>query len=98
MRVGTRVREVRRLGRRPADYQAEVVAFEPNRRFALRVITGPRVTLSYVFEPEEGGTRLRYQLVMRPGGMLCVLAPLIGRSLRKQSSADFARLQGILER
>jgi len=98
MRVGTRIRELRRLGRRPTAYQAEVTAFVLNQRFALQVITGPRVTLSYAFEPEEGGTRLRYQFVMRPSGMLRVLEPLIVRSLRKQSSSDFAKLKHILER
>lgn len=98
MRVGTRTREVRRLGRRPIEYQAEVTGFEPNKRFSLRVINGPRVTLNYSFEPEEGGTRLRYQLVMRPSGMMRLLAPLIIRSLRKQSSSDFEKLKDILER
>ena len=98
MRVGARIREVRRLGRRPAEYQAEVIAFEPNQRFALRVITGPRITLSFGFEPEVGGTRLRYQFVMRTRGMMRALEPLIVRSLRKQSNSDFAALKGILER
>lgn len=98
MRVGTRIREVRRLGRRPTEYQAEVTGFEPNKRFSLRVINGPQVTLSYSFEPEEGGTRLRYQFVMRPSGMMRALAPLIIRSLRKQSSSDFEKLKDILER
>lgn len=98
MRVGTRFREVRRLGRRPTEYQAEVTGFEPNKRFSLRVINGLRVTLSYSFEPEEGGTRLRYQFVMRPSGMMRALAPLITRSLRKQSSSDFKKLKDILER
>ena len=98
MRVGTPIREVRRLGRRPTEYQAEVTGFEPNKRFSLRVINGPRVTLSYSFEPEEGGTRLRYQFVMRPSGMMRALAPLIIRTLRKQSSSDFEKLKDILER
>jgi uncharacterized membrane protein len=98
MRVGTRIREVRRLGRRPTEYQAEVTGFEPNKRFALRVINGPRVTLSYAFEPAEGGTRLRYEFVMRPSGMMRALEPLIIRSLRKQSSSDFEKLKDILER
>ena len=97
MRVGTRIREVRRLGRRPTAYQAEVSAFEPDKRFALRVIAGPRVALSYSFEAEEGGTRLRYQFVMHTGGLMRLLEPLILRSLRKQSGLDFARLKGILE-
>jgi uncharacterized protein YndB with AHSA1/START domain len=98
MRVGTRIREVRRVGRRPTEYQAEVIDFEPNKRFALRVITGPHVTLSYSFAAEDGGTRLRYQFVMRTSGMMRVLEPLIARSLRKQSTSDFERLKGILER
>ena len=98
MRVGTRIREARRLGRRPSEYQAEVIVFEPNKRFSVRVINGPRVTLSYSFEPEDDGTRLRYQFVMRPGGMMRALAPLIIRSLRKQSSSDFEKLKDILER
>ena len=97
MRVGTRIREVRRLGRRQREYQADVSDFEPDRRFALRVLTGPRVALSYAFEAEEGGTRLRYQFVMHTRGPMRVLEPLILRSLRKQSSLDFARLKGILE-
>ena len=96
MRVGTRIREVRRLGR-PTEYQAEVSAFERDKLFALRVITGPRVALSYAFEAEEGGTRLRYQFVMHTSGLMRVLEPLILRSLRKQSASDFARLKGILE-
>src|SRR5215475_715475 len=33
MRVGTRIREVRRLGQRPTEYQAEVIALEPDKRF-----------------------------------------------------------------
>jgi hypothetical protein len=98
MRVGTRIREVRRLGRRPTEYQAEVTGFEPNKRFSLRVINGPRVTLSYSFEPEKGGTRLRYQFAMRPNGLMRVFEPLIIRSLRKQSSSDFEKLKDILER
>ena len=97
MRVGTRIREVRRLGRRPTEYQAEVSALEPDKRFALRVITGPRVALNYAFTAEEGGTRLHYQFVMRTSGMMRLLEPLIAHSLRKQSTSDFARLKGILE-
>lgn len=98
MRVGTRIREVRRLGRRPTEHQVEVVVFEPNERLALQVMTGPHVMVSYSFEAEDGGTRLRYQFVMRTNGMMRLLEPLIVRSLRKQSTSDFETLKGILER
>jgi uncharacterized membrane protein len=97
MRVGTRVREVRRLGRRPTAYVAEVTDIEPNHRFAVRVISGSQATLSYALAAEDGGTRLRYQLAIRTSGMMHLLEPLIARSLRKQSALDFERLKGILE-
>jgi uncharacterized membrane protein len=96
-RVGTRIREVRRLGRRPTAYLAEITEFEPSRRFAVRVITGPQVTLSYTFAAEDGGTRLRYQFTIRTSGLMRLLDPLIAHSLRKQSALDFARLKDILE-
>ena len=34
LRVGTRFREVRRMGPRQSEIQAEITAFEPNKRFA----------------------------------------------------------------
>jgi hypothetical protein len=61
-------------------------------------MTGPHVTPSYTFAGEEGGTRLRYQFVMRTNGMIRLLEPLIIRSMRKQSTYDFERLKDILER
>ena len=98
LRVGTRIREVRRLGRRPTAYEGEVIDFEPNKRFALQVMTGPHVTASYTLTGEDGGTRLRFQFVMRTNGMMRLLEPLIVRSMRKQSASDFGRLKSILER
>jgi uncharacterized protein YndB with AHSA1/START domain len=98
MHVGTRIREVRRLGRRPTAYEGEVTEFEPNKRFALQVMTGLHVTPSYTFAEEDGGTRLRFEFVMRTTGMKRLLAPLIVRSMRKQSASDFERLKSILER
>jgi hypothetical protein len=98
MHVGTCIREVRHLGRRPMAYEVEVIEFEPNKRFALQVMAGPHVTPSYTFTVEDGGTRLRYQFVMHANGMMRVLEPLIVRSMRKQSASDFLRLKGILER
>jgi hypothetical protein len=98
MHVGTCIREVRRLGRRPTAYEAEVIDYEPNKRFALQVMTGIHAQPSYTFAVEDGGTRLRYQFVMCANGMMRLLEPLIARSMRKQSVSDFGRLKGILER
>lgn len=98
MRVGTRIREVRRLGRRPSEIQAEITAFEPNRRFATKTLIEPLVTVSYEFEAEDSGTRLTYTFVMLTRGMMRLLQPLISGSIKKQTAADFEKLKQVLER
>lgn len=98
LRVGSHIREVRRMGRRPSAIEAEITDFEPNKRFATRTVTQPRVNVSYDFAAEDGGTRLTYTFVMRPSGMMRLLQPLIARSIKKQTAADFAKLQHVLAR
>src|SRR6266498_1546074 len=58
LRAGARFREVRRLGRRDSEIQGEVTAFEPNKRLETKTVTKPQATVSYSFDPENGGTRL----------------------------------------
>ncbi len=96
-RVGTRFREIRRLGRWPTEILAELTVFEPDKRFATKTLTRPQVTVSYSFEPEGGGTRLLYEFVMVTSGMMRLFEPLIARALKKQSVADFERLKRVLE-
>jgi uncharacterized protein YndB with AHSA1/START domain len=98
LRVGTRFREVRRLGRRESEIQGEVTAFEPNKRFETKTITEPHVTVSYFFEPDNGGTRLHYKFVMHTSGFMRLLEPLIVGSVRKETRADLETLKRILER
>lgn len=98
VQVGTRFREVRRTGPgRTADVQAEITAYEVNRRFATRTITGPRVTVDYAMESEAGGTRLDYQFIMVTRGMMRVLEPLIAGGIRKDTNQDFQTLKRLLE-
>lgn len=98
LRVGTRFREVRRLGRRPSTIEAELTVFEPNIRFATKTLTQPLVTVSYDFAAEGDGTRLTYTFVMHTRGMMRLLQPLIARSIKKQTAADLAKLKQVLER
>ena len=97
MRAGTRIREVRRLGRRPTEIQAEIMVFEPDRRFATKTVTEPPVTVSYDFEAKDGGTRVTYTFVMHTRGMTRLLQPLIAGSIKKQTASDFQRLRRVLE-
>ena len=97
MRVGTHVREVRRMGPRQADIQAEVTTFEQNKRFATMTLTTPKVTVGYEFESENGGTRVTYNFTMVTSGFMRLLEPIISGSIKKDTEADFERLKQILE-
>src|SRR5262245_51703126 len=97
LRVGTRFREVRQMGRRPTEYQAEITEFEPNKRFATKTLTGPNCWVTYIFEPENGGTRLSYKFVLQTNGIMRLLEPLIAGSIKKDSHSDFETLKSVLE-
>ena len=97
LRVGTRFREVRRTGPRESEIQAEVTDFEPNKRFATKTLTKPHVTVSYVFDSENGGTRITYKFTMFTSGLMRLLEPFIAGSLKKETESDFVKLKHILE-
>ena len=97
LRVGSRFREVRRTGPRNSEIQAEMTAFEPNKRFATKTLTKPQVTVSYTFDEENGGTRITYKFVMITSGFMRLLEPLIAGSMKKDTNSDFEKLKHLLE-
>ena len=97
LRAGSRFREVRRLGRRESEIQGEITVFEPNKRFETKTLTKPQVMVSYSFEAEDGGTRLKHKFVMLTSGLMRLLEPLIAGSIKKESASDFETLKRMLE-
>ena len=97
LRAGSRFKEVRRLGRRESEIQAEITAFEPNKGFETKTLTKPQVTVSYSLEAENGGTQLKHKFVMLTSGLMRLLEPLIADSIKKESASDFETLKHILE-
>jgi uncharacterized protein YndB with AHSA1/START domain len=97
LQAGSRFREVRRLGRKESEIQGEITAFEPNKRFETKTLTKPQVTVSYSFEKEDGGTRLKQRFVMLTSGFMRLLEPMIASSIKKESESDFETLKRILE-
>jgi uncharacterized protein YndB with AHSA1/START domain len=97
LRAGSRFREVRRLGRRETEIQAEITAFEPNKRLETKTVTKPQAMVSYSLDGEDGGTRLHYKFVMLTSGMMRLLEPLIAGSIKKDTNLDFQNLKRILE-
>jgi uncharacterized protein YndB with AHSA1/START domain len=95
--LGSRFREVRRMGRKETEIEAEITAFELNRHFETRTLAQPEVRVSYSLEPEEGGTHLRHRFTMRTHGMMRLMEPLIAGSVKRESEADFSVLKNILD-
>jgi uncharacterized protein YndB with AHSA1/START domain len=97
LRLGSRFREVRRVGRKASEIQGEITAFEPNKRFETKTLTKPHVTVSYLLEPEQGGTRVKHRFVMLTSGLMRLLEPLIASTIKKESVSDFETLKRLLE-
>jgi uncharacterized protein YndB with AHSA1/START domain len=76
----------------------EVVSFEPNRMQVMRGQIGPmQPTLTYLFEPSDGGTKFTRRVQIKVSGMMKVMQPLIGMMLPKQNRGFLANLKRVLE-
>jgi uncharacterized protein YndB with AHSA1/START domain len=96
--VGTRFRETHeRMGRR-LESVTEVTAYEPDRRFAVRVAEGPvPIDGDWRFAPADGGTRIDFSASVQLSGAMRVLRQLIARAVRRQMRRDHERLKQLLE-
>jgi uncharacterized protein YndB with AHSA1/START domain len=77
--VGSTHVERRKVPGREIETRAEVVVYEPNRRWAVRRATGPvRPQVTYALEPEGDGTRLDFEFdVPMLKGTARLLDPLV---------------------
>lgn len=97
LRMGSRFREVRRIGGKESEIQGEITAFEPNRRLETKTVTRPQARVSYVLESERDGTRLHYKFTLETGGLMRLLEPMIASSIKKDTAEDFETLKRLLE-
>jgi uncharacterized membrane protein len=96
---GSRFREQRSFLGRRADLEVEVTAFEQNRRFDVRALTGPvRFEIQHRFEPVDGGTLVHVSAEAALGGALRFAAGMAKRQAERQFRADLQRLKDVLER
>lgn len=98
MALGTEIREVHRApGGKQIAAVVEVVEYEPDRAFGLRIIEGPPVHGHITFEPSDGGTRFRFRVYSQPTGMMRIAQPLIKAVLRRQFDQHCTNLKTVLE-
>jgi uncharacterized protein YndB with AHSA1/START domain len=96
--VGTTVSAVAKpLGRR-AESTQEVVEYEPNRKFAIKSISGPVNSQdNYTFESVAGGTKVTRVAEAEMVGFFKLAEPLAVRMMRRQFDTNFANLKDLLE-
>jgi holo-[acyl-carrier protein] synthase len=98
LRQGARISEVRNFLGRKMESEVEVTAWEPDRRFALKVLRGPvQYAFEQTVEPTDGGTTVRIVLEGDPKGFFNLVEPLLERAVRRQVEADYEQLKDILE-
>jgi hypothetical protein len=98
MGVGAQVLEVRKFMGRHMESTLEVTAFEPNKKYAVKVASGPiPFELSAMFEPGGVGTKIAVTGRGEPGGFFKLAEGLVKKQLQSQVEGDMGRLKKVLE-
>ena len=96
--VGSRYTEVRKFMGQEMKSTMEITAFEPNARWAAKVIKGPvPYDVNVTFEDSGGGTKMTTRVEGEPKGFFKVAEGMLKGQLEKSLEEDAARLKGILE-
>ena len=98
-RLGTRVRErTKPPGAREFEQVVEFTEFDRPRRLRVHVVDGPQpIDGTWSFEPEAGGTLVRFAAVGELRGPLRLLGPLARRAIARQFAGYHRTLRRNLE-
>ena len=98
VRVGTRFRETRLMNGKEQYAELEVVACEPNQKYAMKNVTeGIETVYRYTFHPEADGTRVDLVCEVKAGGLKKLMLPLVVSILKKEDGDHLQRLKKALE-
>ncbi|HLC02851.1 MAG TPA: SRPBCC family protein [Anaerolineales bacterium] len=96
--VGTQITDVRKFLGRDMDSKLEVTAYEPNKRVALKTISGPiKFEITQLYEPAEGGTKLTMIGEGEPGGLFKLAEGAVKKQFESQLQGDLGRLKKVME-
>ena len=96
--VGAQITDVRKFLGRDMDSKLEVTAFEPNKTFAEKIISGPlKFEITQTFEPSGDGTKVSLVAQGEPGGFFKLAEGLVQKQLQGQLEGDSQRLKKVLE-
>jgi uncharacterized protein YndB with AHSA1/START domain len=96
--AGTRFREVHQVLGRRLESISEVSAYEPERRFDLRIVSLPaRVADRWTFEAIPGGTRVHFMTEGRARTPFRPVERMLAGVLERRRRENHARLKRALE-
>jgi uncharacterized membrane protein len=101
VRVGTRVKEIRKFGNRKIDSSYEITEHDPPRRVAFNGLVGPvrpRGTVALDPVDDGRGTRLTLEFDLVGYGIGKLFAPLARRHAQRTIPDDQRRLKEQLEK
>ena len=100
MGVGTRRRAiVPGVAGRTMENVMELTEFEPDRRLAMRSVSGLpfEVRIAIDLVPVGDGCRLDWVVSFAPGGILRPIGPLLAGAYKRTFSKDLAKLKAMME-
>jgi len=98
MAVGAEISETRKFMGRDMVSRLTVTEYEPNKKFAGKVVDGPvPFEVTETFEAVDGGTKVTIHIEGEPGGFFKLAGGIVQKQLESQTASDFERLKKILE-
>jgi len=79
IRVGTTFHTTGKLMGRTIRLEGRVIEHQPDRRFATKALEPYPLTVTWTFEPEDGGTRVVRTGDLETTGLLALLSPITRR-------------------
>jgi len=97
--LGTTFRLVGTILGRAVEANHEVTAYDLNRVFAAKTLSGPFLaTGTYTFEPVPEGTRLTVVVEGEPAGVARLGGAMLAPAIKKQVETQQGHLKNLLER
>jgi uncharacterized protein YndB with AHSA1/START domain len=100
LRVGSRRRAVvPTIGGRTMENEMELTELEPDRRLAMRGVSGFPFPVRIVaeLEPADGGALLRWTTYLEPRGVAKLLGPVMAAGYKRSFAKDLANLKSMME-
>lgn len=98
LQAGASGKETRKFLGRRMESTFRIDAYEPPRKFAVQITSGPvPFHAEQTIEPDGDGARVSVIIEGEPGGFFKLAQPLVERAVRRELEGNYATLKDILE-